>query len=1097
MLRKATIAILVCLFLMGVVSCSKAKSPLLGSLIAVKAGVSAVNPVTELTQEEKEILKLPLAEREQVLKDKLREMLIELYGRVPDKAASAVNKQVSDQDSSGHKVEPAEGGHVINELLGFDETTDSAVWTLSFSNRLEGDLNFDDEVGVSDITPLAAHLGHRFPDNPMDPNHDVPIDEDEQFIDFEIDRASSNDYDATSLGVIGIADITPIAMNYGLKLDEQDGYHIYLEDKNSHQQVLLNLPATFPVTVSPPHRRKREYLITKTFLEDNHEILIAQTPNDTGEKVLETGDLIVIKPVFAGIEGGADTWSEPIPIQVTPTLVPVAVLSILPNPPVGGEQQIFTFDGNGSFHQNQSVQILTYQFDYNGDGKVDDEGPQRLRTHVYGKSGDYTPKLRVIDEFGLYSSWSTAINVTVYGPPAIDEFSYKVIDGSIELQPPFAEPLELPVNVRFTAKAHELAPDPNVLLQWVKFDYDGDSYWNQEVEVNLHEADLEVPSTYWAIPSSILGSAHSGTIDSKLYVSDTSTPTLNAEKTLSNTASGEIPIIHAVPHLVKSEPIGEQCFFESGRVRFDVSQSYDKDGPNGLPVKYEFDFDGDGTPDETQEYSAYYNEEGIKIRDGYGFANYPDGHTYAEVGLFTAKIRAYDEDYLTCVEPDMHVAEELVTVKVFGCDDPTIKDPVTVDDGYLSLPGVSWGNMGDPCIAVDINPWTRQPGIAYTGMIASREEIECCALFIECKDDGIWPGSPVLVEQGTTATQTIGYQLDLEYDPILFGWDKDAEGKPVKYVTKYIVSTYGGKVPNGTNGIYHFRTKSYSLDDVLWEKAVLVKSNIDNPAVNIQHLEQIRFVVSYNEGNPYSQFVHYSGSYEDEYGIWEVRGDGSLIIVEEMTQPPYAHDFKARCDDGVSSGESSVVYLHGPTPYDVWAEKSYSVDWEESPDEGVASLFPAKCFIDQSKPRSLAMDYFGVDTVGILWIAEEEIDELYEDLLVFKETAGSEERVSPHYYDGTLYAGSCDFDYEPNTGIGCAVYELQNGTNRTIKLKLRDPLTKLWIELPSAIANYTSTTRSNVDMVLDNGYIYIAYSAPDNRAYSAIQLVVVDLLNRP
>ncbi len=81
---------------------------------------------------------------------------------------------------------------------------------------------------------------------------------------------------------------------------------------------------------------------------------------------------------------------------------------------------------------------------------------------------------------------------------------------------------------------------------------------------------------------------------------------------------------------------------------------------------------------------------------------------------------------------------------------------------------------------------------------------------------------------------------------------------------------------------------------------------------------------------------------------------------------------------------------------------------------------------------------------------------------------------------------------------GCAVYELRNGTNRTIKLKFRNPLTKLWIELPSAIADYTSTTRSNVDMVLDNGYIYIAYSAPIvENGYSAIQMVIVDLLNRP
>jgi hypothetical protein len=111
MFRKATIVILVCFFIAGIVSCSKGISPLLGSLTAGKAGVSAMRPVVELTQEERDILKLPLTEREQVLEEKLRQKLIELYGRVPDKAGSALNKQVSNKDSSGHKVEPEEASH--------------------------------------------------------------------------------------------------------------------------------------------------------------------------------------------------------------------------------------------------------------------------------------------------------------------------------------------------------------------------------------------------------------------------------------------------------------------------------------------------------------------------------------------------------------------------------------------------------------------------------------------------------------------------------------------------------------------------------------------------------------------------------------------------------------------------------------------------------------------------------------------------------------------------------------------------------------------------------------------------------------------------
>lgn len=374
-------------------------------------------------------------------------------------------------------------------------------------------------------------------------------------------------------------------------------------------------------------------------------------------------------------------------------------------------------------------------------------------------------------------------------------------------------------------------------------------------------------------------------------------------------------------------------------------------------------------------------------------------------------------------------------------------------------------------------------------------------MFIERDVRGIWPGSPSWVKSAEPPTQSTGWQIDLEYDPLWYGMHLNKSNILEPFVTRYIAVTYGDASVGGTNGIYHFLTTEDEFRNITWTKTALITSNLINPSINISHLQPIR-MISVNDVNPgqltYGQFVHFSGSYESDQGIWEIRNDGSLLAVEKMTQPPFAHDFKALGDDGLTSGGvSSSAYLHEPIPYDVKMEESFGLDWEENLID-VNSLYTAKTFADSSFPRSLAMDYFGEDTVGILWVAEEVVNEVSEDLLVFKETAGSEERVSTHYYDGTVYAGCCDFDYEPVTGIGCAVYELRNGTNRTIKLKFRNPLTKLWIELPSAIADYTSTTRSNVDMVLDNGYIYIAYSAPIvENGYSAIQMVIVDLLNRP
>jgi len=216
-------------------SCSRGQSPAGRSLLAAhKASTGGAGPSVELTAEELAILKLPLEERRRVLESKLREKLVELYGRIPDRSASG--KQVSDASSSGHRVERTEGGHVINELLNLAETAAGAVWSVSFAERLEGDLNFDGEVKIDDITPLAVHFGHVYPDDPEHP--DVPPDyPGEMYIDFEIDRVSSNDFDATGLGKIGIEDITPIAQNFNLVLES---YNVYLEDESTSELTLLD-----------------------------------------------------------------------------------------------------------------------------------------------------------------------------------------------------------------------------------------------------------------------------------------------------------------------------------------------------------------------------------------------------------------------------------------------------------------------------------------------------------------------------------------------------------------------------------------------------------------------------------------------------------------------------------------------------------------------------------------------------------------------------------------------------------------------------------------------------------------------------------------
>ncbi len=328
----------------------------------------------------------------------------------------------------------------------------------------------------------------------------------------------------------------------------------------------------------------------------------------------------------------------------------------------------------------------------------------------------------------------------------------------------------------------------------------------------------------------------------------------------------QVPVVisHAVPELEQTVTPEVPVFFESGTVTIDASQSTDKDGPNGLPTKYEFVFDpNDENETVTQVYSSYFDENGDEIQTGYGIAS----HEYSAVGYYPVAVRAYNDDYQTCSEassvPNPHIAEEVVEVKVFGCDNPTIKAPEIVDDG--NFPGYSWGNLGDPCISVAVNPWTRQPGIAYTAKFASRTAVICCAMFIERDVRGIWPGSPSWVKSAEPPTQSTGWQIDLEYDPLWYGMHLNKSNILEPFVTRYIAVTYGDASVGGTNGIYHFLTTEDEFRNITWTKTALITSNLINPSINISHLQPIR-MISVNDVNPgqltYGQFVHFSGSYE-------------------------------------------------------------------------------------------------------------------------------------------------------------------------------------------------------------------------------------------
>jgi uncharacterized protein YfaP (DUF2135 family) len=84
------------------------------------------------------------------------------------------------------------------------QPVDNTSYSLTWTERNTGDYNVDGDVNVADVTPIAANFGKRVNDGVNDVR-EIPVD---------------GDGDHT----VGITDVTPLAMNYGNHLD---GYIVY------------------------------------------------------------------------------------------------------------------------------------------------------------------------------------------------------------------------------------------------------------------------------------------------------------------------------------------------------------------------------------------------------------------------------------------------------------------------------------------------------------------------------------------------------------------------------------------------------------------------------------------------------------------------------------------------------------------------------------------------------------------------------------------------------------------------------------------------------------------------------------------------------
>jgi PKD repeat protein len=100
------------------------------------------------------------------------------------------------------------------------------------------------------------------------------------------------------------------------------------------------------------------------------------------------------------------------PITITVTMPPVAQLAVTPSPANAGDA--ITLDAAGSTDPDGS--IVRYDWDYEGDGSYDVSTATSSISHVYPNRGNFTPKVRVVDDYNV-TSVKTA-NLVVNNPGA-------------------------------------------------------------------------------------------------------------------------------------------------------------------------------------------------------------------------------------------------------------------------------------------------------------------------------------------------------------------------------------------------------------------------------------------------------------------------------------------------------------------------------------------------------------------------------------------------------------------------------------------------------------------------------------------------------
>ncbi len=229
---------------------------------------------------------------------------------------------------------PVGGDNAVSDLaLVFD----AGFYTATWSYRNVGDYNQDGEVGISDLTPLAMEFLQ-------------PVTPDNEWVD------GNND------GAINIADVTPLAMHFLSKCDH------YALMQSAAEAGPFTEVTTIPFANATGSQRKQ---FSAPSLD------------------LSSGWFYNVQPFDSEGNPGEPGVTVRIPVNQPPEA------SFTADPPSGSAPLTVTFDANASIDPDGT--IVSYAWDWESDGTVDETNAIPTATHQFTAGGIYQVGLIVTD----------------------------------------------------------------------------------------------------------------------------------------------------------------------------------------------------------------------------------------------------------------------------------------------------------------------------------------------------------------------------------------------------------------------------------------------------------------------------------------------------------------------------------------------------------------------------------------------------------------------------------------------------------------------------------------------------------------------------